>query len=78
MHVITVCMGSSCFSRGNAHNAECIKRYIAETGQEVALSGCLCRNECKNGPNIIVDEKMISQVSPEILPDLLDQVLENR
>ncbi|MDR3341630.1 MAG: (2Fe-2S) ferredoxin domain-containing protein [Treponema sp.] len=80
VNVIMICMGSSCFSRGNVHNAEFIKRYIVETGQQdnVALSGCLCRNACKKGPNIIVDENMISQVSPGILPDLLDQLLGNR
>ena len=30
MDIITVCMGSSCFSRGNSSNAELIQLFIKE------------------------------------------------
>jgi NADH:ubiquinone oxidoreductase subunit E len=73
MKTITVCMGSSCFSRGNSVNAE-IARHFIEThnlGATVEIRGCLCEGECKNGPNIRIDGKLFSRVTPEALTDLL-------
>ena len=42
MKTITICMGSSCFSRGNSTNAEVIQRFIADNGLEDKFSvrGC--------------------------------------
>ena len=34
---ITVCMGSSCFARGNASNLEFIENYIKENGLEADI-----------------------------------------
>lgn len=78
MKTITICMGSSCFSRGNSTNAEVIQRFIADNGLEDKFSvrGCLCEGECKNGPNIRIDAKLYTNVSPETLPDLLLHALE--
>lgn len=78
MKTITICMGSSCFSRGNSSNAEVIQRFISENNLEekVAVRGCLCESECKNGPNIRIDDKLYTNVSPETLPDLLAHALE--
>jgi NADH:ubiquinone oxidoreductase subunit E len=74
---IAVCMGSSCFSRGNAVNAEVAQRYIEEhgLGEQVALSGCLCENKCKKAPNIKLDGKTFSYIAAETLPRLLDSVV---
>ena len=73
MDLITVCMGSSCFSRGNSSNAEMIQLFIKEHGLEdrVKVSGCLCEGECKNGPNIKINGKLFTDVSPEGLEILL-------
>ena len=79
MKTITVCMGSSCFSRGNATNAEVIQRFLTERNltNKVTVKGCLCENDCKNGPNIRIDGKLFTDVSPEGLEDLLLHELEN-
>lgn len=73
MKTITVCMGSSCFSRGNASNAEIIQKFIQQhnLSTTVEVKGCLCEGECKTGPNIRIDDKLFSYVSPEGLNDLL-------
>ena len=34
---ITVCMGSSCFARGNDQNLEFIEKYIKEKGLEAEI-----------------------------------------
>lgn len=50
---ITVCMGSSCFARGNATNLELIEKYLREhPGGRVRLKGCHCMDECADGPSI--------------------------
>lgn len=73
MTTITVCMGSSCFSRGNSLNAEFLQKFLAEKGLEdkVSIRGNLCDGECKNGPNIRINGKAFHHVSPEALEDLL-------
>ena len=73
MDIITVCMGSSCFSRGNSSNAELIQLFIKENNLEgrVRVTGCLCEGECKSGPNIKRNGKLFTDVSPEGLEILL-------
>lgn len=77
MKDISVCMGSSCFSRGNAAVAELVQRYVEEHGLEewVSVSGCLCGGKCKNGPNIRIDGTLVSHIALETLPALLDKKL---
>lgn len=78
MITVTICMGSSCFSRGNAATAEAIQRYVSENGlhDKVAVRGCLCEGECKNGPNIRVDDTLYENVSPEMAVDIISRQLE--
>ena len=73
MDIITVCMGSSCFSRGNSSNAEIIQDFIQKNNLEgkVKVAGCLCEGECKSGPNIKINGKLFTDVSPEGLEILL-------
>lgn len=75
---ITVCMGSSCFSRGNAVNADLIRQFVASHNLEdkIRVEGCLCEGKCKQGPNVTINGKSFSQVSPEGLEDLLKKELE--
>lgn len=68
-------MGSSCFSRGNAENAEAVRQFVKERGLEaqVEMQGCLCRGLCKDGPNIEINGKMFSAVSAESLGKILEK-----
>ena len=45
---ITVCMGSSCFARGNQENLAYIEEYIKEHGIDanIELEGMRCENKC--------------------------------
>jgi len=75
-HRITICMGSSCFSRGNSVNAELVQRLIQEGKvraelQEAEVSGTLCEGLCKDGPIVIIDGIVHRQVTPMVLQDLL-------
>ena len=77
---VTICMGSSCFSRGSNRNAEAIQQFVQEAGLEgaVALSGCLCTGHCKKGPVIKINGELIEDVLPEMVPGLLSRKLLNK
>lgn len=72
---ITVCLGSSCFSRGNKANLEAIRRYIETNGlnAKVSFSGCLCRDNCGKGPVISVDDHMYEEVNLSRLEKILKE-----
>jgi NADH:ubiquinone oxidoreductase subunit E len=80
MNTITVCMGSSCFSKGNSANAEFINRFIAEHNlqDKIEVIGCLClcSNACSRGPYIKINDKLIPFVSEQTLPDIIVKELE--
>ncbi len=74
---ITVCMGSSCFSRGNATNAETVQALVEKFGiqDKVDVRGCLCEGQCKKGPNVRINETLYSDVFPESLGDIIQHEL---
>ncbi len=73
---ITVCMGSSCFARGNAQNLELIENYIKDNGldAEIDLSGARCSGICAKGPNIIVNGVEYNNVTEEKVLEILNSV----
>ncbi len=76
-HTIVVCMGSSCFSRGNNENLQAIRSFLELHGLEesVQLKGSRCEGACLKGPNITVDGQVFQGVTPEGLPDILRKTL---
>ena len=59
-----MCMGSSCFARGNALVLEQLEPLlIGEKDIEVELSGHLCLSECSHGPNIRINGKLYQNLS---------------
>lgn len=75
--VVTVCMGSSCFSRGNSLNVEIIQNFIRDNGLtgKVEVSGCLCSGHCKSGPVLMLNGVLIEEALPDIIPELLSRRL---
>ncbi len=75
-HEIKVCMGSSCFARGNMNNLEYIENYINENNldTELELVGAHCQNLCENGPHIFVDGKNYDEVDEEKLQNILESI----
>ena len=76
-HEIVVCMGSACFSRGNARTVPGIQEYLRQKGleQAVKVTGILCQNRCRQGPNVDVDGTCLCEVDPTTLAELLDERL---
>ncbi len=75
---IIICIGSSCFSRGNARNVEIAEKYLEEHGLkddvDVDLAGGLCAGCCSEGPNVIVDGKVYNRVDGGVMLDLLKKL----
>ena len=72
-HEIEVCMGSSCFARGNADNLEYIENYIKENKLDATLylAGKHCQNECEDGPHIFINGKDFNEVDESKLKEIL-------
>lgn len=72
---IQVCMGSSCFARGNNKNLDVITKYIRDNNLnvEIELSGLRCCGLCSKGPNITIDGVEYNNVDSGTLIDILDK-----
>jgi NADH:ubiquinone oxidoreductase subunit E len=72
---IKICMGSSCFRRGNRKNLEYIEKYLEDNNctAAVELVGSRCEELCRKGPNLQINGQMFHEVNLEILVDLLER-----
>lgn len=72
-HEIIICMGSSCFSRGNNKNLQVIEKFIQENeiDAQVKIVGNRCQGNCSKGPNITIDDKTYSSLDEGATLDLL-------
>ena len=79
-HDILICMGSSCFARGNGDHLELIERFLRENGieAEVRLRGSRCEGACADGPNIRINGVTHHAVSGEMLLPLLEALRAER
>ena len=77
---ITICMGSSCFARGNSENLRILKDYLQRHGLQatVQLRGQLCHEQCKKGPNLMIQGRLLNGISSEQLVALLDAQFKTR
>ncbi len=71
---IVICMGSSCFSRGNKVSLGIIREYLRERNieAEVTFRGAHCLGVCEQGPVLILDAKTHKKVMPEDISGILD------
>ena len=77
-HKIVICIGSSCFARGNARNVEITEKFLKERGLkdevDIDISGGLCEGKCADGPNVIVDNETYNHVDPGVMLDILNKI----
>lgn len=69
---IAVCMGSSCYTRGNNGQAIATLRHCVEAaGLVPEISGHLCENQCTQGPHITIGDTLYSNVQASCFAELL-------
>lgn len=74
---IKLCMGSACFARGNAENIEIIEKFIENNNLDakIELYGSRCEGKCADGPNLYIDGKQYSNITPDKIEELLKGLL---
>lgn len=72
---IVICLGSSCFSRGNKQTlrkiSEYIKRYQLE--DKVHFHGNHCFSDCDKGPVLKINGNIHEFITPENVNGLLNE-----
>lgn len=70
---IAICMGSSCYARGNARNADAIQLWLDRNQKhiQIELTGTLCEGLCREGPNLRIGDTLYSGVDPAAIMEIL-------
>jgi len=77
---VSVCMGSSCFPRGNVTILAFLKDYVKQNCLEdkIDLKGNLCEGLCKDGPVVKIDGEIYSKLTLLSAKEHLEHVLKQR
>lgn len=74
---ITICLGSSCFSRKNKDVVTALQEYISSRNlkNRVFLKGGHCFDICNKGPVMIVEEEVFTEITPQKAITILESFL---
>ena len=74
-----ICLGSSCFSRGNRDVVAYIREYLRKNHLEdkIIFRGARCMNQCNKGPNLRINERIIEEVTMSKIDILLEKEFGN-
>lgn len=77
---ISLCMGSSCYARGNREVLDILEEYIEEKGLQnrVELMGAHCLGNCAQGPVIHMADQVYTGLHPSCITDILLYHLEEQ
>jgi NADH:ubiquinone oxidoreductase subunit E len=77
---LVICLGSSCFARGNGQNLRDLKTYLEhyDIRANFRTRGKLCGNICTLGPAISINGVEYEQVQPGDAVALLERALRER
>jgi NADH:ubiquinone oxidoreductase subunit E len=72
-----ICLGSSCFSRGNKEVVQFIRDYLKKNhlDDKVVFKGARCFGLCSNGPNMLINGKIIEGVDISRIEKILEDEL---
>lgn len=72
-----ICLGSSCFSRGNKEVVMFIRDYLKKNhlDDRVVFKGARCMGLCSNGPNMRINDRVFEEVTVARIEGILDREL---
>ncbi len=72
---LVICLGSSCFARGNKKILETIQQYIKDNKLDgrVKFRGNHCFGKCNKGPVLKIGENFYEQVNEVNVIEILDR-----
>ena len=70
-----ICLGSSCFSRGNKDVVMFIREYLRKNhlDDKVVYKGARCMGLCSNGPNMIINGVTFEGVTISKIEGILEK-----
>jgi len=70
-----ICLGSSCFSRGNKDVVMFIREYLRKNhlDDKVIFKGARCMGRCSNGPNLNINGVTIEGVTLARIESILEK-----
>jgi NADH:ubiquinone oxidoreductase subunit E len=70
-----ICLGSSCFSRGNKDVVMFIKEYLKKNhlDDRIVFKGARCMGRCSNGPNLNINGMIIEDVTIAKIEKILEK-----
>lgn len=76
---IKICLGSSCYTRGNDQVLETIKDFIKNNNlsEKVDFRGTLCSGNCQHGPNLKIGSKKYIAVDSSSVIKYLSEYFES-
>lgn len=77
---ITICLGSSCFSRKNRDVVNALQEFVRlrKLEDKVHLQGGHCIGKCSKGPVIMVDDQLFTEITPAKAVAILETFLLNK
>lgn len=75
---IVMCLGSSCYARGNGENLAWVENFLKDHGLSttVELCGTRCEDQCAIGPTIQIDDTSYYEMSLEKCQALFEQIFQ--
>jgi NADH:ubiquinone oxidoreductase subunit E len=72
-----ICLGSSCFSRGNKDVVNFIREYLRKNhlDDKIIFKGARCMGLCSNGPNLNINGVTIEGVTISKIESILEKEL---
>ncbi len=76
---VVICLGSSCFARGNKQLVKIVNDYLHDRNllNEVRFHGERCFGQCAVGPSIKLEGKLIERLEEDSVIALLDEFFES-
>lgn len=72
-----ICLGSSCFSRGNRDVVKVIKEFLKKNHMDdkVILKGARCMDRCSEGPWVMINGKTFARTNVQDIETILEKEL---
>jgi NADH:ubiquinone oxidoreductase subunit E len=70
-----ICLGSSCFSRGNKEVVMFIREYLKKNhlDNKIIFKGARCMGRCSNGPNLRINDEVIEGITLAKIEGILEK-----
>jgi NADH:ubiquinone oxidoreductase subunit E len=74
-----ICLGSSCFSRGNREVVMFIRDYLKKNHLDdlIIFKGSRCMGLCNSGPNLKINDRIIQGVTLSKIEEILENEFGN-